>query len=70
MRRIRCPKCKKVYMLGYNGVAAGCDTCMGVQRDRSGDAWLPGETEHTYQSVSDGMISGVKREDAELRGER
>lgn len=38
-----CPKCGKVYLLGFNGVAGGCDKCCQVVRDQKGWAWLPGE---------------------------
>jgi hypothetical protein len=49
MKKVTCPKCNKKYNLGYNGVVSGCDKCLGIQRDKQGHAWYPGEKSHTYK---------------------
>ena len=52
MKKAKCPKCGKVYKMGYNGVVEGCDKCLGIQRDRTGMAWRPDETEVALVSAS------------------
>lgn len=41
----RCLGCGQYYRMGIDGVADGCDTCTGVQRDMYGRAWDPGVSE-------------------------
>lgn len=60
----RCQSCGRIFRMGYNGTVDGCDSCMGVERDRNGYAWGPGETEQTYEEVETGKTFTVKREDA------
>ena len=33
---VTCPKCKKNYILGVNGVVNGCDECTGTKRNLPG----------------------------------
>jgi hypothetical protein len=64
MKKVTCPKCKKTYNLGYNGVDKGCDTCEGIERDKQGHAWYPGEKSHTYKPNNGGQEYKVTRKQA------
>jgi predicted nucleic acid-binding Zn-ribbon protein len=33
----KCPKCGRVFLLGFNGMADGCDRCNRVVRNKSGE---------------------------------
>ncbi len=45
----KCPRCGKLFKLGYNGVRNGadrmCDDCSSVKRDLIGYVWHNWETE-------------------------
>ena len=48
---VECRKCKSNFLMGVNGTVYGCDKCTGVERDKNGYAWKPGEQEHVYEPV-------------------
>ena len=64
MKKVTCPKCKKQYNLGYNGVGEGCDKCLGIERDKEGRAWYPGEKSHEYQPNNGSPAYTVTRKQA------
>ena len=39
----KCPKCKRPYTLGVDGIVTGCDRCKHIKRDKDGNIWEPGE---------------------------
>jgi predicted nucleic acid-binding Zn-ribbon protein len=43
---MKCKKCGKIYKLGRNGIIGGCDTCLGIRREKDGTFW---RREETYQ---------------------
>ena len=64
----KCVKCHRAFQYGHNRFSLDnkplCDKCAGVKRDLSGYAWLPGETEHTYQVIATGEIYTQTRTEA------
>lgn len=50
----KCPKCRRLYRLGWNGIRGQCDKCAGVKRDREGYAWMPGQREMKLQDFFGG----------------
>jgi hypothetical protein len=64
----KCPKCKKEYRLGYEGVCNGCDKCLGIERiadiGSNHSAWERGEKYHDYMDVKTGKVTRVTREQA------
>lgn len=59
-----CPKCGFEYTLGIDGVVDGCDNCLGIQRDATGMAWLPGESMIMLEDVETGEVELITREEA------
>jgi ribosomal protein L37AE/L43A len=60
----KCKKCKKGFVMGWNGTIDGCDECTNTVRDSRGNAWSPGEKSHTYQDANTGEIWTVSRRKA------
>lgn len=70
MRQSVCSKCGRSCALGYDAVGnyakntVTCDACAGVERDRNGYAWHPGQTEKTYVDLDGNNPITVTREEA------
>lgn len=65
----KCLNCGTEFTMGVNGTyyrgeTPLCDTCTGVERDAEGNAWEPGETEHTYCDLLGENEHVVTREEA------
>jgi hypothetical protein len=61
-----CPICGETYIVGVNGMGepSGCDSCLGIQRDKNGYAWSPDETTMELEDVETGARTIVTREQA------
>jgi hypothetical protein len=70
MKKVVCPKCGKMFVLGTEGLSdpLGCDVCLGVERisDTASNhsAWERGEEYHDYMDVKTGKVTRVTREQA------
>lgn len=51
----KCPRCGKLYRLGWNGVVGSCDSCAGLERDAEGNFWEPGATSQEYVKAGDSL---------------
>lgn len=64
MKKVKCKKCGKKFLMGKTGTVDGCDECTGVERDKFGCHWMPGEHEKTYLPNNGAPAFKVKREEA------
>lgn len=65
----KCPRCRKLYHLGYNGIVGMCDTCAGVRRDVNDFAWYVGEEVQTRYSIETGVEYTITRSEAMTNGD-
>jgi hypothetical protein len=68
--KAKCSECGNEFEIGVNGTFGVngnipiCDNCSGVERDKNGYIWFPGEKQSTFMDVETEKEFTITREEA------